>query len=301
MATQVGIPGINLPGNPLTDGLPRISITGAQALGSLGNLPATVVSNNYQWDDDLTFSRGRHTLHVGGEFVRLQYNVFQTANLRGTLNFTTAYTSNPAAPAGTGLGLADLLLGKAISGSLQFQDGTRGMRQSEVAFYVQDDFKVTNKLTLNLGLRYENYLGWPWTEVHNRAYAFVPPSGVAQVGTNGIPASGVYGNNLNFMPRVGLAYRLRPATVFRAAYGIFYSSPQIAFAADVTGNPPGLVNTGYINSQFNFAAATPASAGFSHSGTVLGSALNAVDPHAHMPTPSSGMRRSSTRFLPQPC
>jgi outer membrane receptor protein involved in Fe transport len=283
LASEVGIPGSNVPGDAFTDGLPLIPITGAQALGSLGNLPAIVVSNNYQWDDDLTLIRGRHTLEVGGEFIRLQYNVFQTSNLRGTLNFTTAYSSNPASPAGTGLGLADLLLGKPISNSLQFLDGTRGMRQSDLAFYVQDNFKATDKLTLNLGLRYENYLGWPWTEVYNRAYTFVPPSGVAQVGTDGIPPSGVNGNNLNFMPRVGLAYRVASKTVLRAAYGIFYSSPQIAFATDITGNPPELINTGHTNNQFDFATAIPASAGFSRSGTVLGSALNAVDLNGHMP------------------
>ena len=117
-----------------------INITGAQSLGSFGNLPAIVVTNNYQWDDDVTLIRGRHSLNIGGEFMRLQYNVFQTANLRGTLTFTTAYSSNPALRSGTGLGLADLLLGKAVSGSLQFLDGTLGMRQSDGAGYIQDNF-----------------------------------------------------------------------------------------------------------------------------------------------------------------
>jgi hypothetical protein len=287
LATQIGIPGSNVPGDPATDGLPVINITGAQALGSFGNLPATVVTNNYQWDDDVTVIRGRHSLNVGGEFMRLQYNVFQTANLRGTLNFTTAYSSDPAVTSGTGLGLADLLLGKPISGSLQFMSGTRGMRQSDVAGYIQDNFKASEKLTLNLGLRYENFLGWPWTEVDNRAYAFTPGSGgdVAQVGTDGVPRSAVHANNLNFMPRVGLAYHLLPKTVVRVAYGIFYSAPQVPFADDATANPPELVNTAYTNSQFNFAGATPASAGFSHpaTGTVLGSALFALQPYTPNP------------------
>ena len=285
LATQIGIPGSNVPGDPATDGLPVINITGAQALGSFGNLPAIVVTNNYQWDDDVTLIRGRHSLNVGGEFMRLQYNVFQTANLRGTLNFTTAYSSNPAVTSGTGLGLADLLLGKPISGSLQFLNGTRGMRQSDLAGYVQDNFKATEKLTFNLGLRYENFLGYPWAEVYDRAYVFTPPSGVTQVGTNGIPASGVHADNTNFMPRVGLAYHVLPKTVVRAAYGIFYSAPQVPFADAPTANPPELVNTGYTNNQFNFTAATPASEGFFHpsTGTVLGSALYAIDPHTPMP------------------
>jgi hypothetical protein len=285
LATAIGIPGSNVPGDPATDGLPLINITGTQALGSYGNLPAIIVSNNYQWDDDVTLVRGRHTLNIGGEFMRLQYNVFQTANLRGTLNFTTAFSSDPALTSATGLGLADLLLGKPISGSLQFLSGTRGMRQSDIAGYLQDDFKATEKLTLNLGVRYENFLGWPWVEAYTRAYAFTPPSGVAQVGTDGIPASGVHDNPTNFMPRVGVAYHVRPKTVVRAAYGIFYSAPQVPFSLDVTANPPELINTAYTNSQFNFTGATPASAGFSHpsSGTVLGSSLYALQPYTPMP------------------
>ncbi|MGD0620559.1 MAG: TonB-dependent receptor, partial [Bryobacteraceae bacterium] len=91
LATQVGIPGSNVPGNPLTDGLPMIPVTGAATLGSYGNLPATIVSNNYQVDDSVSLIRGRHTFTFGGELQRRQYNIFQTANLRGTMSFTTAY------------------------------------------------------------------------------------------------------------------------------------------------------------------------------------------------------------------
>jgi len=285
LATQIGIPGSNVPGDPATDGLPVINITGAQALGSFGNLPAIVVSNNYQWDDDVTLVRGRYSIDVGGEFMRLQYNVFQTANLRGTLNFTTAFSSDPAIASGTGLGLADVLLGKPVSGSLQFMEGTRGMRQSDAAGYVQDNFKATDKLTLNLGVRWEDFLGWPWTEAYNRAYAFTSADGgaVVQVGTDGIPASAVHANNTNFMPRVGLAYHVRSNTVVRAAYGIFYSAPQVPFASGATANPPELINTGYTNSQFNFAGATPASAGFSHQASVVGSSLFALQPYTPMP------------------
>jgi hypothetical protein len=287
LATQIGIPGSNVPGNPLTDGLPMIPVTGAATLGSYGNLPATVVSNNYQGDDSVSLIRGRHTITIGGELQRRQYNLFQTANLRGTMSFTTAYSSDPAVASGTGLGLADLLLGTPISGSLQYLDGTRGMRQTELAGFFQDDFKVTDKLTLNLGVRYENYLGWPWTEVGNRAYNFVPADGgtVAQVGSNGIPGSGVYNNKLDFMPRVGIAYRISSKTVFRVAYGIFYSAPQTAFSLDITANPPELISTAFVNSAYNYAGAHTASDGFSHPavGTVLGSALSYIDPHTKLP------------------
>jgi hypothetical protein len=173
--------------------------------------------------------------------------------------------------------LADLLLGAPVSGNLQSLDGTRGFRQSQLAFFVQDDYKVTSKLTLNLGLRYENYLGWPWEEVDNRAYAFNPANSgsVEQVGTNGIPRSGVYDNKLNFMPRIGVAYQVLPKTVFRVAYGIFYSAPQLPLAVNPAGNPPAIVSTAFTNNQYNFATASLISNGFSHPtvSSPIGSAL----------------------------
>src|SRR2546426_5167325 len=119
------------------------------------------------------------------------------ASLGGSVTLPGPYSSNPASAGATGLGLGDLLLGKPISGSLQFMDGTRGLRRSDVSVYIQDDYKVSDTLTLNVGVRYENYIGYPWTEVDNRAYQFAPPSGVVQVGKNGVPRSGVNARNLN--------------------------------------------------------------------------------------------------------
>lgn len=287
LATKLGIPGSNVAGDPLTDGLPIITIAGATTLGSAGNLPALIVTNNYQLDDNISLSLGKHTLQIGGQFQRLQYNLFQVSNLRGTMAFTTAYTSNPSHLAGTGIGLADLLLGAPVSGSLQYLDGDRGFRQSQLAFFIQDDYRITEKLTLNLGLRYENYLGWPWDEVNHRAYAFNPANGgsVAQVGTGGIPVSGVNNNSLNFMPRVGLAYKLHPKTVLRAAYGIFYSAPQLPLTVNPAGNPPDIVSTAFTNNQYSYGTASLISNGFSHPavGNPLGSALTYIPINTPLP------------------
>jgi outer membrane receptor protein involved in Fe transport len=287
LASALGIPGSNVPGDPLTDGLPLITIAGSTTLGSAGNLPAIIVTNNYQLDDNVSISKGKHTLQIGGQFQRLEYNLFQVSNLRGSMAFTTAYSSDPAHLAGTGIGLADLLLGAPVSGSLQYLDGTRGFRQSQLAFFVQDDYKLTDKITLNLGLRYENYLGWPWQEVDRRAYAFNPANGgtVAQVGTDGIPTSGVKDNALNFMPRVGVAYRFLPKTVFRAAYGIFYSAPQLPLAVNPSGNPPDIVSTAFTNNQYNYGAASLISDGFHHPavGSPLGSALTYIPLNTPLP------------------
>jgi hypothetical protein len=298
LANQAGIPGSNVVGNPLTNGLPVIAVTGAATLGTAGNVPAIIISNNFQYDDTVSLVRGRHTIQIGIGLTKLQYNVFQTLNEHGTLNFTTAYSQNPApscatsssaycsviSSAGTGVGFADLLLGSPLSGSLATVDGMRGLRRTDLSTFIQDDFKVTNRLTVNLGLRYENYLGWPWTEVANRGYNFIPSTGtLAQLGSNGVPRSGVNGNNLDFMPRVGLAYQVRPRTVIRAAYGIFYNDPQIIFGNSVENNAPEAISYAFTNSQYNFVGARPASAGFLRTNNPLAGAIYSIDPNAGTP------------------
>ena len=284
---QLGIPGSQVQGDLLTSGLPEFSISGFKTLGENGFTPAVLVSNDFQWNDDVTMIRGRHTLKGGIQALRLRYNAFQSSSARGDMTFSKAFTSNPASPAATGLGAADLLLGRPISGSIEVFTGDRGFRRSEISGYFQDTFKATSKLTFNLGLRYENYIGWPWTEVYNRMYQWVPSQQtVLQVGTNGIPSSGVYGLNDNFAPRVGLAYRFRPTTVIRAAAGTFYSVPQWDITVNLAANPPSTVNTAFTNNEIDFVDAQPASAGFSRPavGVIPGSALFGVDPHAKTST-----------------
>ena len=152
--------------------------------------------------------RGKNSIDAGTEIVRPQYNMYQTLAEHGTMAFTGNFT---------GLGLADLLLGAPASGVYQHEQGTRGFRQLDLAFYGQDSYKLSDRLTLSLGLRYDNFLGWPWTEVDNREYQFDPKASttaVFQVGTNGIPRSGATGNNVDFAPRIGFSYKVSSKAVF---------------------------------------------------------------------------------------
>ncbi len=287
VSEAIGVPGANVPGDVLTSGLTIFSITGLRDLGDNGFSPAVVVSENFQVNDNFNLVHGRHSFKIGGEFQRRRYNAFQSNVLRGTMSFGTAYTSNPAAPQGTGIGSAEVLLGRADSGSIRFLNGTRGFRRSEYAFYVQDDFKATTKLTFNLGLRYENFAGWPWTEVNDRMYQFIPETQeLAQVGTSKAPSrSGVRGDQNNWSPRFGLAYKLAPRTVFRAGYGLFFSAPQLDITRNLASNPPEFIVSAFSNSQFNFGGARPASMGFERpaAGTLEGAVLNAIDPGARAP------------------
>ncbi|WP_263352749.1 TonB-dependent receptor [Acidicapsa acidisoli] len=282
LPTELGIPGVIVPSDLQdSDGLPVFSISGASSIGDAANSPAQIGTNNYQVDDNVTLVRGRHSIDVGAEVVRLQYNMYQTSAEHGTLSFTGNYT---------GLGLADLLLGAPTSGTYAYQAGTRGFRQLDLAFYVQDNYKISSRLTLNLGLRYDNFLGWPWTEVRNRMYQFDPTlstTQVFQVGTNGISRSAVNGNNTNFEPRIGFAYKLTAKTVFHAGYGIYYAAPDVNSVSGLSINAPDINYWAFNNTAYGATGFNWLSDGFVHSAPTTnapkGAPLYSVNPKARTP------------------
>jgi hypothetical protein len=286
-ASNLNIPGVINPNNSLSDGLPVYTFSGYTAIGDAGNSPTNIGTNNYQWDDDLTLVRGRHSLDFGFDLIRLQYNMFQTNAEHGSAAFSTRYT---------GLTWSDLLFGAPTSGSYSFPSEV-GLRETDLSFYAQDNYKVSSRLTLNLGVHYENFLGWPWTEAHNKEWAFVPSistTALEQVGTNNIPRSGLSGNNLDFAPRVGAAYKLTNKTVFHAGFGIYYAAPNVGVSSTLAANVPvddywAFNNSTTYGAASNGAAFNYARNGFAHTPVTSGNALNpntpafAVDPNAKTP------------------
>ena len=285
--SNLNIPGVINPDNPLTDGLPVMTFTGYTSIGDAGNSPTNIGTNNYQWDDDLTLVRGKHSLDLGFDLIRLEYNMFQTGAEHGSEAYATRYT---------GLAWSDLLFGAPTSGTYSFPSEV-GLRESDLSFYAQDNYKVNNRLTLNLGVHYENFLGWPWTEAHNKEWAFVPSistTALEQVGTHGIPSSGLSGNNANFAPRVGVAYKITDNTVFHAGFGLYYAAPNVGVSSTLSANVPVDDYWAFNNSSTYGAAAngTPfnyAANGYVHTKVTSGSALQpntpayAVDPNAKTP------------------
>ena len=161
------------------------------------------------------------------------------------LRFDNKFTANnPFSPAG-GYGYASYLLGTGASGSITTSQPTSG-QQIYRALYFQDDWRVSRKLTLNLGVRWD--LAGPWSERYNRLSVFLPERG-QPAGAAG-EASACRGNSRwwirrtiraaptcrsskkLFAPRVGLAYQLTPKTVLRAGYGIFYIPNQLTVGID---------------------------------------------------------------------
>jgi len=264
VADEIGIPGVNVSGDPYTSGLSLINLSGFAGLGDAGNKPAIIVSENYQWNDTFAWVRGSHTFKFGGELERRRYNVFQTASTHGTLNFGPVYTTQPSSPGGTGISLADLLLGAPQSGTIAYVTGTRGYRRTEWGLFLQDTWKLTSNLTLNYGLRYEVYSAYPWKEVANRMACFRPDLGnVFVVGSPQVPqASGTNTDYNNLGPRAGLAYKLGSRTVLRAAYGLFYSAEAISAQGLGGGNPPFVGSSAFTNDQFDFGGARQVGQGF---------------------------------------
>jgi hypothetical protein len=241
-ADLLGIPGV--PDTPQTFGLPAFSITGQEFLGDQTLLPVTRGQNVFHYLDNLTWIHGSHSFKMGWDYRRTQFNINQPGGPRGSFTFDGVFTRQPDAPNGTGAGVADLLLGYADSATLS-NSVTIGIRIHAVSAFFQDDWKVNSRLTLNLGLRYENIT--PPFEVRNRMLTFDYTTNQVVFAKNGSWVDRAFTNRQNddFAPRVGFAYQLTPKTVIRSAYGIFW-----AFEDNGTFNPA-------FNFPFRFSAVYP--------------------------------------------
>jgi hypothetical protein len=197
-----------------TGGLPTIVVGGFESLGAPTNEPRGRVSQAYQVSDTLVWTVGSHTIKAGADFRRPLVRSFNDQFSRGRLSFNT---------------LADLLAGVASPSGTSIARGAtrRDTFSNNLGAFVQDDWRVTRRLTVNLGLRYE-YTG-PLSEKDDLISNFIPAMGLVQVG-HGLDT--LYDRDLNnFAPRVGFAYDLRGNgnTVIRGAYGLFYDAPSQDF------------------------------------------------------------------------
>ncbi len=217
------------------DAFPSIQPSGYKALAASTSDLIHRYDSTFQWAGTLTKVFSRHTVKTGAELLYIPLNELQPGAPQGVFNFSTGFTgANPLASSSTsGSSIASFLLGYPSSGSTDFNPAL-SVSSNYLGAYVQDDYRATNKLTLNLGIRFE--METARNERYNRLSWFNPaianPAG-SQVGIpnlkGGLQFPGVNGNgrrqeNLTkgFAPRVGLAYRLTPKTVIRTGYGLFY-------------------------------------------------------------------------------
>jgi hypothetical protein len=298
LATELGIPGINIPGNPYTGGMPNIAISGYSWLGNQDWFPEVLKENNYQLKDAFTWTHGRHSFKAGGDLIRRQHGFFQTANPRGDFYFDQQFTENiNDTTSDPGSTLASFLIGNPISAFRDGLAGSFGMSWWEVGTYFMDDFRVSPKLTLNLGLRYDIFT--PMVEHRNRIANFDFATGTfVAPGMPGVSDTGnVQTNHKNFAPRIGFAYTPfnDSKTVLRGGYGIFYSQQADQNDAELAYNPTGLFGNQSIQYNANSIPALQLSTGFATpsnpSGGLPPSSLTNPSGRAsailfHNPTPS---------------
>ncbi|MCU1291991.1 MAG: TonB-dependent hemoglobin/transferrin/lactoferrin receptor family protein, partial [Bryobacterales bacterium] len=247
-ATSLGIQGLNV--SQYATGLPNIQIgnsCGAEFTclqGGTAFLPANPRQTNIQFEDTVSWTRGRQQLKFGFRYIRELASPFTNTTTRGQLTFNDNFTNNPLDPQGVttgpnGSGLATLLFGYPNSGSRNYLQTPYYITNGEWAGFFQDDWKVTPRLTLNLGLRYDVFT--PDTEIRNRLANFnFDTLSYVYAGQNGVgPDAGIQTRYGNLGPRIGFAYDASGSgkTILRGGYGIVYF-PDPFSASDELGQQP---------------------------------------------------------------
>jgi hypothetical protein len=218
---ELGIPNGNIEGHPYTFGIADFNIPGYRRTGSPGFTNSVRIGSTVQLSDTLSWLTGRHALKFGGDYRHITSTLTNPQTQpRGRFGFGSQYTSNAGA-GGTGDAFASFLLGFPNQIDRDFVDTYPEVLIHFVGFFVQDDYRVSRNLTLNLGLRWD-LLTSP-VEKSNRQTNFSLQDGLIHLATEqdrGPLTSNFYGG---WAPRLGIAYSPDEGrTAFRGAYGISY-------------------------------------------------------------------------------
>ncbi len=285
LAASYGLGGI--PESPLNGGLPNLYFpgnAGIQDAGSPNYYPSDEHENVWQALDNITLSFGNHSIRTGVSIQRIRFSTLQPPGGHGNYNYTGSYSSAYGI-ANTGNPIADFLSNNQNNSYLTSTNTVDDVRWDRAA-YVQDDWKVSARITINLGLRIENQT--PYFERHGAQADFYQTAGVTYDPSNGqqgqstsagvyvlpasarntpLPANFVsqleannitlkYSNNqylinyqtLDWGPRVGLAYKLDTRSVIRAGYGLYYGGLEsTGFAPNLGLNYPFFYRTAITN------------------------------------------------------
>jgi hypothetical protein len=252
----LGINGLFAP-SPLAYGVPAIDLGGG--VNSFGGVtPWITRDDTFQFMDNISIIRGKHSIKIGGEFRRDRYNQYGNQKATGEFLFDGQSTFDPANRNATGFIFADYMLGLPGQSARVVAMANGMLRRSSYSGYIQDDWKITPKLTINLGLRYEN--GRPWHDKYRGIMNVqITNTGAGPEGTYIVPGAAppiitrpgngdfyeglnfqfaqgqltqagdqymgrslVNPDNNNFGPRVGLSYSPTDRWTLRAGFGTFY-------------------------------------------------------------------------------
>jgi hypothetical protein len=279
----LGIPGVGF-GGPEAYGLPQFAVQGYQPFGdSLLCTPCRYDNTMFQLGEHVTWLRGAHSLKLGGDVRYFRWDMLGFFQNRGFFSFTPGFTTRTATNDGTGNALASFLLGLPVVAQRQAGEPSMNMRQTAFSAFVQDDWRVSRSLILNLGLRYE--LATPLHDVNKilTNLDFVNGLPMSYIGGQaGYPQGLAFADKNNLAPRVGVAFSPGSGrNVLRAGWGIFYSYPDMNLWCNQVHNVP-LVFPQIVQSN-NF---TPQIPGFGFGPPVLGLtrvSFTTLDPHAKTP------------------
>jgi hypothetical protein len=260
---KLGIPDVNK--EPIFFGIPVINITRFTGVGDPQHGPYYTWDTMLQWKDNFSWNKGTHAIKFGVEVVRTRFNITGNDVARGRFGFNGQYTTIPGTSPNEKHTSADFLLGLMSSSENQAGLVVSNLRNYSMNYYFQDQWRVTPKLTLNYGLRYELEPGFHDTRDRlvnvdfrwdNSMYpTFVragkgDPYGAGTPPPWPLPADipyvrdGRFGDTTyrtdgnNFAPRLGVAYSVTPKTVIRAGGGIYYVHDIGNGLFDVMRNPP---------------------------------------------------------------
>jgi hypothetical protein len=290
VADQDGLPaqfGIQaVPQGDLNGGLPAFGINGLATLGSNAFLPSNETSQTLQLTDDLTKIYGKHTFKMGFEWQHVKFTTLQPPWSHGEWDYNGAFTDIPAGTSGN-TGRADFLLTPTVSsvGGPNYVGGSSNIYMSNIFLtnngknyyggYANDDWKVSSKLTVNLGLRYD-FFGLV-KDNHSNQANFIP-AGAPYLGPTYLIPTGPYANDLspsflsltakdginvlisnkygpglgnsqynNLAPRLGVAYQVNPKTVIRAGWGLFYDGfENRGYSPNIGENYPFQFNFNFV-------------------------------------------------------
>src|SRR5215831_16899357 len=270
VVSEIAIPGLK-PGDPVQWGIPNVTLANYSSIGDSTEGPYANDNNTLQFVDNFSWIRGKHTLRFGGEFRREHYNQVGNQFARGQFTFQPNATQNPATKTG-GDTFGDFLLGDLYQSEAAVSIANAKFVRNGWALYLDDTFKVTPKLTLALGLRYE--ITPPFYDTTRNVFSvFIPyedrtpnvtdtsryPKFIREGNCSGDPYEGInirwpqigvlcdgrLGNALvqtdrnDFAPRIGITYSPDSKWVIRAGGGMFYNqdtgNPRFDMARNIAG------------------------------------------------------------------
>ncbi len=252
-SNALGIPGI--PTNAaFNDALPLFTLTGIQQLGPSASTFSRFQTGVWQMVDTVNYTKGPHAIKAGLDFRWYQLNTVSPPNPTGSFAFTTTGTDQQGL-ANSGNSIASFLLGQVDTFSIDLQESKIRPRDMIEEYFVQDDWKASQRLTLNVGVRWT--LHFPSVEKNNQGAVFnLATQQLDYLGQNGNSRSARELHYDNFAPRIGFSFLATPKTVWRSGYGIVFidqsgittpfTTPQFPFIQNVQQKTQDSVNAAFV-------------------------------------------------------